>query len=140
MKLYAIDLDYYGVNMEPPMILGKAWSSKLRFKSRQYLEAEKNEKLHDEVHMVTFFNDSAEIAAMRFRYTLEFIHVFNMGFQNYSPGEWQVAQRLLMRTRSMLGVEDGPSAALLRFMKTPFNYEAPEGWGGVRELGMALSG
>eukprot|EP00929_Paragymnodinium_shiwhaense_P098031 TRINITY_DN5958_c0_g4_i1.p1 TRINITY_DN5958_c0_g4~~TRINITY_DN5958_c0_g4_i1.p1 ORF type:complete len:949 (-),score=200.25 TRINITY_DN5958_c0_g4_i1:445-3291(-) len=139
MKLYAIDLDYYSLTVEPPM--GKMnWNSRQRFKARQYLEAEKAEKWADDVQIVSFFKDNQDISAMRFRYTLEFLHVFNMGFQNYSLGEWQVAQRLLSRTRTMLGVQDGPSAALLRFMKSPYNFEAPENWTGIRELGMAMSG
>jgi class 3 adenylate cyclase len=141
MELHAIDLDYSSLTVEPPMAqFNMSWNSRQRFKARQFLEAEKAEKWHDDVNMVSFFNENPDIAAMRFRYTLEFIHVFNMGFQNYAQGEWQVAQRLLSRTRTMLGVQDGPSAALLRFMKSPHNYEAPEGWTGIRELGMALLG
>merc|ERR1719436_628771 len=99
------------------------WSSRQRFRVRQFLEAEKAMKWHEEVDIVSYFNESPDIVAMRFRYTLEFIHVFNMGYQNYSQGEWKVAQRLLCRTKSMLGVEDGPSNALLRFMETPFQFQ-----------------
>jgi len=100
------------------------------------LENEKEQKWADGVKMVNLFNENADIASMRFRYTLEFIHVFNMGYQNYSQGEWQVAQRLLQRTRDMLGVEDGPSVALLKFMERT-NYEAPDTWQGIRDLGHA---
>ncbi|CAL1149412.1 unnamed protein product, partial [Cladocopium goreaui] len=122
MDLYVIDLDYLGLTVEQP--LGpQRWTTRDRFKVRQFLENEKEQKWADGVKMVNLFNENADIASMRFRYTLEFIHVFNMGYQNYSQGEWQVAQRLLQRTRDMLGVEDGPSVALLKFMERT-NYEA----------------
>lgn len=135
MDLYVIDLDYLGLTVEQP--LGpQRWTTRDRFKVRQFLENEKEQKWADGVKMVNLFNENADIASMRFRYTLEFIHVFNMGYQNYSQGEWQVAQRLLQRTRDMLGVEDGPSVALLKFMERT-NYEAPDTWQGIRDLGHA---
>eukprot|EP00439_Symbiodinium_sp_Y106_P005596 s3618_g1.t1 len=133
MDLYVIDLDYMSLTVEPP--LGpQRWTTKDRFKVRQFLENEKDQKLADGVKMVNLFNENADIASMRFRYTLEFIHVFNMGYQNYSQGEWQVAQRMLARTRDMLG--DGPSIALLKFMERT-GFEAPDNWMGIRDLGHA---
>jgi len=137
MELYAIDLDCMSLTVEPPPSMRINWTSKQRFRVRQFLEAEKANKWHEENHMVNLFNENPEIAAMRFRYTLEFIHVFNMGYQNYSQGEWQVAQRLLSRTRTMLGVVDGPSMALLRFMEFPYGYHAPPNWQGIRDLSQA---
>jgi class 3 adenylate cyclase len=137
MELFCIDLDYLSLTIEPPPKMKINWTSKQRFRVRQFLEAEKAMKLHPDAQMVKIFDDNTDIAAMRFRYTVEFIHVFNMGYQNYSQGEWQVAQRLLTRTRTMLGVIDGPSNALLRFMDTPYHFEAPDFWRGIRELGHA---
>jgi len=137
MELYAVDLDYISLTVEPPPKMQINWTSKQRFRVRQFLEAEKAMKWHQDAHMVKLFDENPEIASMRFRYTLEFIHVFNMGYQNYSQGEWQVAQRLLTRTRTMLGVVDGPSMALLRFMEMPYQFEAPDHWRGIRELGHA---
>mmetsp|Transcript_29578 Transcript_29578/g.83111 ORF Transcript_29578/g.83111 Transcript_29578/m.83111 type:complete len:862 (+) Transcript_29578:2-2587(+) len=139
MELYVVDLDYMSLTVVPPPAMHINWTSRQRFRVRQFLEAEKNMKWHEDAKMVSLFNENPEIAAMRFRYTLEFIYVFNMGYQNYSQGEWQVAQRLLTRTRTMLGVVDGPSLALLRFMEHPYQFEAPESWHGVRELGHANS-
>jgi len=136
MELHAIDLDYLSLAVEQSPAKHLQWNSRQRFKARQLLEAEKAEKWADYVRMVNFFNENPDIAAMRFRYTLEFIHVFKMGYQNYAQGEWSVARRLLSRTRTMLGVIDGPSAALLRFMEVPHFFEAPEDWKGVRDLGM----
>jgi len=142
MELYAIDLDYMSLTVEPLPAMQINWTSRQRFRVRQFLETEKTSKWTTEV--VNSFNDNPEIACMRFRYTVEFLHVFNMGYQNYSQGEWQVAQRLLSRTRTMLGIVDGPSLALLRYMdahhrRTPESreYKAPKDWHGVRELGLA---
>lgn len=83
--------------------------------------------------MDTVFDSSEELSTMRRRYTMDFSQLFNMGYQNYSQGEWQSARRFLENTRYMLRSEDGPSAALLRFMKTS-NFQAPDSWRGVREL------
>jgi len=134
MKLYVIDLDYMSLTIEPPPPMQINWTSRQRFRVRQFLEAEKIKKWHDDVQLVNMFNENPDIATMRFRYTNEFVHVFNMGYQNYSQGEWEVAQRLLLRTRTMLGVEDGPSIALLRFMESPYQFEAPRNWQGIRLL------
>merc|ERR1719399_2362670 len=91
------------------------WNSRWRFKARQFLEAEKSRKLDLEVKTVTMFEQCKMIAEMRKRYSVEFLQLFNMGFQNYMEGEWQVANGLLEKTRRMLGTEDGPSSALLDF-------------------------
>eukprot|EP00933_Yihiella_yeosuensis_P061456 TRINITY_DN64264_c0_g1_i1.p1 TRINITY_DN64264_c0_g1~~TRINITY_DN64264_c0_g1_i1.p1 ORF type:complete len:619 (+),score=101.77 TRINITY_DN64264_c0_g1_i1:67-1857(+) len=133
MKLYVIDLDHLSLSVEPP--LGpQRWTNRDRFKVRQFLEGEKEQKLNDNVHMVNIFNQNSDIAQMRFRYTLEFIHIFNMGYQNYSQGEWQVAERMLGRTKDMLGVPDGPSAAILKYMKER-DFQAPASWKGIRDIG-----
>merc|ERR1712217_692481 len=84
-------------------------------------------------NMAEVFDSDPIISAMRRRYTTEFCQLFSMGYQNYSQGEWQVARRMLSCTRSLLGVEDGPSSALLRFLEAN-RYEAPKGWQGIREL------
>jgi len=130
MELYVIDLDFFSLTVEPPPAYIANWNNRQRFRVRQYLEAEKHMKWHHEVNIVSYFNESPDIAAMRFRYTLEFIHVFNMGYQNYVQGEWKVAKRMLSKTRSMLDSEDGPSCALLNYMEEHL-YNAPDSWQGV---------
>mmetsp|Transcript_28338 Transcript_28338/g.50177 ORF Transcript_28338/g.50177 Transcript_28338/m.50177 type:complete len:1006 (+) Transcript_28338:66-3083(+) len=135
MELYVIDLDYMSLMVEQPPVGHITWNPRQRFRVRQFLEAEKAMKWCDEVQIVSYFNENPDVATMRFRYTLEFTHVFNMGYQNYSEGEWQVAQRFLSLTRTMLGVEDGPSAALLRYMEIPYKFEKPPTWKGIRDLG-----
>lgn len=137
MNLYAIDLDHSSLMVDPPLTNQK-WTNRDRFKIRQYLDIEKEAKLGDHVHMVNFFSEIADIAIMRFRYTIEFVHIFNMGYQNYSQGEWQVARRMLRKTKDMLGIEDGPSAALLKFMEKPHNFQSPENWQGIRDLTQSL--
>jgi class 3 adenylate cyclase len=135
MELFVVDMDHFAVKVEQPLPDSVTWNSRQRFKARQCLEAEKAVMWGSSVKMVNYFNDHADIAAMRFRYTVEFMNVFNMGYQNYSQGEWMVAQRLLRRTQTMLRVEDGPSLALLRFMEF-YQFHAPAWWRGVRPLAL----
>jgi len=135
MELYVIDLDCMSLSVDEEKSK-LSWNPRQRFRCRQFLEQEKAMKWLEEVQVVDFFNQDPDVATMRFRYTLEFTHVFNMGYQNYSEGEWKVARRFLSLTRTMLGTEDGPSAALLRFMESPYRYEKPQGWSGIRDLGL----
>jgi len=133
--LYVLDLDIRGLAVEKQPDKRWHWSSRVRFRVRQYLEAEKSKMMEEDFNLVELFKTDEDIATMRFRYTLEFTQIFNMGYQNYSQGEWQVAQRLLQRSHDMLGVTDGPSQALLTFMgNAPTPYSAPEKWSGIREL------
>merc|ERR1712217_839537 len=101
---------------------------------------EKNSKWAADYVLAATFESDVAIKSMRRRYTVEFFQLFNMGFQNYSEGEWQVARRMLSCTRAILGVEDGPSNALLRFMEVPYGFEAPKGWKGVREVDTKQAG
>mmetsp|Transcript_28443 Transcript_28443/g.45667 ORF Transcript_28443/g.45667 Transcript_28443/m.45667 type:complete len:1007 (+) Transcript_28443:35-3055(+) len=133
MELYCIDLDYRSLSVqEAPKNLPQ-WNPRQRFKVRQFLESEKSSKWGERIDILELFNEDPDISTMRFRYTLEFTHVFMMGYQNYSEGEWQVAQRFLHLTRSMLGMEDGPSIALLGYMEE-FGFVAPVSWKGIRDL------
>lgn len=133
MELYVVDLDYIGLQVEQPP-KKRPWNSKQRFLARQQLEVEKRKIKGEDVNIMALFDEHPDIIEMRKRYTVEFTHIFNMGYQNYSLGEWQVAERLLSRTRTMLTVEDGPSAALLRFMEAPYQFEAPDDWEGIRKI------
>jgi hypothetical protein len=133
--LYCLDLDYLALKVDedtskrPPV-----WNSRLRFKARQFLEAEKARKVDLEVKSVQMFDHDKVIRQMRRRYSVEFLQLFNMGFQNYMEGEWQVARKMLRETRWMLRqVEDGPSMALLRFMEKS-DFIASSGWNGIHDL------
>jgi class 3 adenylate cyclase len=132
--LFALDLDYSVLTIDDDMSSRPAtWNSRWRFKARQFLEAEKQRKLDPEAKTLALFDQCKDIAHMRRRYSLEFIQLFNMGFQNYLEGEWPVAGRLLTDTRWMLRYEDGPSSALLRFMEG-YHFQAPRSWPGFHDL------
>jgi len=133
IQLFSLDLDYMSVEKEDLWKMQLNWNTRQRYKARQFLESEKSQKLSEEVQILDNFNTDPIISIMRKRYTVQFAQCFNMGYQNYSQGEWGVARRMLVGTLRMLGVEDGPSAALLRYMED-FSFEAPKTWTGVREL------
>jgi len=133
LNLYVVDLSCLFLAVEPPRPDFR-WSTRQRFRCRQLLEADKMQKVAEEVQMANLFDTSFEVNTMRAPYTLEFMHVFNMGYENFSQGEWQVARRILRNTCTLLGFEDGPSATLLRFMEKQFDFECPEGWQGVYTL------
>lgn len=134
MMLYTLDLDYECLEVESLRDPRMVFTSRTRFKARQWLEQEKNRKWKPEVKMYVEFDLDQDISQMRRRYTIEFLQLFHMGYQNYSHGEWQVARRLLDNARTMLrGVEDGPCLALMHFMDR-HGFKAPAWWQGVREL------
>eukprot|EP00927_Polykrikos_kofoidii_P081861 TRINITY_DN7975_c0_g3_i1.p1 TRINITY_DN7975_c0_g3~~TRINITY_DN7975_c0_g3_i1.p1 ORF type:complete len:971 (+),score=159.98 TRINITY_DN7975_c0_g3_i1:176-3088(+) len=134
MKLFSLDLDYTHVALDLPRESSVTWNSRQRFKVRQFLQAEKSRNLSPDLSMERVLETAEDLAVMRRQYKTEFMQLFNMGYQNYSQGEWVVARRLLSDTRNMLHVEDGPSVALLRFMEHPYRFRAPDSWHGVREL------
>jgi class 3 adenylate cyclase len=138
IKLYSLDLDFMNLSVDAPRMASITWNSRQRFKVRQFLEAEKTKNCGPDVRCIQMFKRAEDLALMRQPYTAEFMHLFNMGYQNYSEGEWQVARRLLMDTSSMLHGEDGPSAALLHFMST-YGFKAPQNWNGVREIDFSTS-
>mmetsp|Transcript_99084 Transcript_99084/g.186173 ORF Transcript_99084/g.186173 Transcript_99084/m.186173 type:complete len:258 (+) Transcript_99084:3-776(+) len=121
------------VDVEPVFMM-RNWNSRARFRARQVLDAEKVLKWSDEVDMLEFFAHNLEINALRMPYSKDFSYIFNMGYQNYHQGEWGAAERILANTRTMLGFEDGPSGALLQFMKDPYDFVAPYWWRGVHNL------
>eukprot|EP00425_Heterocapsa_triquetra_P007640 CAMPEP_0195159732 /NCGR_PEP_ID=MMETSP0448-20130528/186312_1 /TAXON_ID=66468 /ORGANISM="Heterocapsa triquestra, Strain CCMP 448" /LENGTH=1075 /DNA_ID=CAMNT_0040198531 /DNA_START=57 /DNA_END=3281 /DNA_ORIENTATION=+ len=134
LELYSIDLDWSAVEIEKPSRRRlPPWSSKARMRARQHLEAEKVKKKSADI--TKLFDEDPSIAEMRRGYTEEFQQLFRMGYQNYVEGEWQVARRFLEETHLRPGhAEDGPSWALIRFMMTPFQFEAPENWQGIHVL------
>jgi class 3 adenylate cyclase len=137
MELYCVDLDVASVEADSEEPLGFVWNTRNRYKARQFLESEKETKKSQDFSMASVFEGDETIRTMRRRYTIEFFQLFNMGYQNYSQGEWKVARRMLSYTRKVLGGvnrEDGPSQALLRFMEETSNFEAPKDWQGFHDL------
>merc|ERR1712113_340611 len=123
LELFSVDLDYMALKVDEPYGAPLTWTSHQRYRSRQLLEADKRRIWQDHVCIADLFYDCPDIEVMRRKYTEEFRHLFNMGYQNYSQGEWQVARQLLSRTLTMPGgAKDGPSVALLRFMEIPHQF------------------
>lgn len=139
MELFCVDLDYRSVTVDKEEPITIVWNTRNRFKVRQFMESEKAALNAEDADMAQIFDSDPTIRDMRRRYTVEFFQLFNMGYQNYSQGEWQVARRMLSCTRAILGTEDGPSSALLRHMEVPHQFQAPRKWRGVRELATAES-
>merc|ERR1712157_325453 len=97
LELFSVDLDYMALKVDEPWGAPLTWTSHQRYRSRQLLEADKRRIWQDHVCIADLF-EGPDIEVMRRKYTEEFRHLFNMGYQNYSQGEWQVARQLLSRT------------------------------------------
>jgi len=134
LELYALDLDLKRLDVDNQPELPITWNSHYRFKSRHFNEVEKEKLWNEENSIVKVLQRSREWQLMRKEFSTQFIQTFNMGYQNYSEGEWQVARIFLLKTHTMLSKKDGPSGALLRFMESPHRFEAPDGWRGVHPL------
>jgi len=134
LELYCLDLDFKRLEVENRPDLPITWNSRYRFKSRHAMEMRKTHLWNDEFSKAHILKKDPHFQEMRVPYTDPFLQKFNMGYQNYSEGEWQVAKSLLTKTHNMLRDKDGPSAALLRFMEKPYGFKAPDGWRGVHAL------
>jgi class 3 adenylate cyclase len=138
LDLYTLDLDTENVRIDLPWQRSFHWPNvRERFKARQFLEAEKQQKFALDYDIAGETAVQKDIIEMREIYTKEFLCLFNRGYQNYTQGEWTVAKRVFSQTHTMLGVKDGPSGALLNFMEanaSAFNFAPPEGWNGVRTI------
>jgi len=130
-----LSIDHHKENFvhRTPSKRPNVWNSRLRFKARQFMEAEKVSKLDFKHATVDMFDSCEDIVKMRRRFSMDFMYTFEMGFANYFEGEWQAARNYLLRAQQMLRVEDGPSVALLRFMDN-YNFQAPSWWTGVHDL------
>lgn len=111
----------------------EAAQKKDKYRLRHERERTKAERWSDDFQMCFMLTRDADIVTMRNKFTSEFFCRFNMAYLNYEAGEWRVAKDMLEVTRFLLATEDGPSAALLRYMKQ-YDWEAPAGWTGYRVL------
>eukprot|EP00929_Paragymnodinium_shiwhaense_P111661 TRINITY_DN79999_c0_g1_i1.p1 TRINITY_DN79999_c0_g1~~TRINITY_DN79999_c0_g1_i1.p1 ORF type:complete len:954 (+),score=225.53 TRINITY_DN79999_c0_g1_i1:36-2897(+) len=132
MNLFSLDLYYMSLTIEEP-VTGIKFTTRQRYRARQHLETEKIFRLTDSFSAVQQLETQPDIVMMLTPYTTAFHEVFGMGYQNYVQGEWSTARCLLSRTCTQLGFEDGPSAALLRFMQQ-YDFTAPQRWRGVHLL------
>jgi len=143
IELYSVDLDWRAVRAEKRDDLGRPFRARERMKARQWLEAEKQNKNHQDRNLL--FERDPDISEMRGSARQKeiyerFAETFRMGYQNYVEGEWQVARRFLEETCTMQEAVDGPSWALIRFMERPHFFEAPPDWRGVHDLSAVLQG
>jgi class 3 adenylate cyclase len=136
MHLHCLDLDFNSLQVDKTLPLSESmkWTTRARFRARQFLDGEKTQKMCKDVNLVAIQSADRHFRTMRKVYNVQFTQLFNSGFQNYLQGEWQTAKRMLLQTQTMLGVEDGPSTALLEFMEVPHKSQAPKHWKGVRQL------
>lgn len=113
-----------------------------RYQERQNREKMKLQKLEKSFQVHQVFDTDNSVRRMRERFFLAFFQEFEKGYLNYEAGEWDVAEQVLRKTKTMLRCaggeygrvcEDGPSRTLLEFMAT-HKFKAPPGWPGYREL------
>jgi class 3 adenylate cyclase len=128
-KLYTIDLD--DLALEVDRSLTAQITKAQQHRHRWEVQRRKNERWSDDYQMHWFFEEDSDIRTMRHKFTEEFFCRFNMAYLNYEAGNWSVAKDMLEVTRFLLATEDGPSAALLRYIKQ-FNNTAPKKWPGYR--------
>merc|ERR1712070_68607 len=112
-----MDLHYTALTPDPcPSVRDKVvWNARQRFKVRQVLESQKQQKWQTDIS--DLFESNDDIRIMRTRYTERFFQIYSMAYFNYIAGEWKVAKGLFEETQTMLGEVDGPSTLLLSFMK-----------------------
>jgi len=134
IKLYTLDLDDVALMVEPPADAPTTKVAKLR--QRWERQRRRNERWNDNFDMHSLFESDGNIVAMRARYTEEFFCRFKMAYLNYEAGNWPIAKVMLEETRSLLGLEDGASSALLRFLQL-YDNVAPKSWKGFRPFGVS---
>mmetsp|Transcript_99190 Transcript_99190/g.175907 ORF Transcript_99190/g.175907 Transcript_99190/m.175907 type:complete len:968 (+) Transcript_99190:131-3034(+) len=114
-KLYTMDVDELALEVEPQH---EPSSKGAKFKARWERQRQKAERWSEEFSMHKMFVTDRHIKTMRYKFTEEFMHRFKWAYLNYESGNWVPAKKALEACRFMLSTEDGPSAALLRFIKS----------------------
>lgn len=136
LHLYTFDLDDLALEVEktkpaPATEKSKKHEERVKYRLRQERVAKKNERWRDSYNLYDLFEIDEDLIIMRRKFTSEFFCRFNMAFLNYEAGEWSVAREMLTSTRFLLTTEDGPSTALLKYMKE-YDFKQPESWKGFR--------
>jgi len=129
-ELYTIDLDDLALEVDK---FHPNPSKQAAYRASRDRQKKKQERWSDDFDMSRLFEQDADIQIMRKKFTVEFYCRFNMAYLNYEAGEWQVAKDMLEVTRFLLATEDGPSAALLRYMRH-YDWQAPPSWKNHRIL------
>jgi len=135
LRIYCLDLDHLKLKVDPPRSSCDKvkWDSVQRYKARKVHKSRKLSLWGEQFPIGRLLADHEDIVKMREGYTLEFLQVFNMGYQNYSEGEWSAAKQYLSKTLIYLGEDDGPSTALLEFIESN-GCNAPADWCGVHDI------
>jgi class 3 adenylate cyclase len=134
-ELFTMDLDDLALEVDRQLDkepVGRA----AKYKAKNERLRKKNERWSEDFNLYEFFANDRDIKIMRHKFTTEFFCRFNMAYLNYEAGNWSVAKSMFEATRFLLATEDGPSAALLRYMKQHSTSDgcAPKGWLGYRVL------
>ena len=79
----------------------------------------------------TLINRSKGLQKLRMLITPEFLDAFGRGVKGYLSGDWQEAQKQLMKALELRN--DGPSHTLLGVMEE-YDFRAPKEWPGYRAL------
>lgn len=134
IRLYTIDLDDMALEVEDPrgnqsVYNGVFAAQRDQFKQRIQRQRKRIERWSDDFDMGSYVKDEPDIQTMRGQYLEEFFSKFSNAFTNYVNGDWAKAALELEQTRFFNMVEDGPSAALLDFIRM-YNDKAPPEWKG----------
>jgi len=133
LRLYTIDLDDLALEITAKIDGLSAKEDRRRsLKVRYDKQKAKQDMWDDDFKIDNYLLRDSDIVTMRHKFTSEFECRFRMAYLNYEAGEWRIAKDLLESTKFLLGREDGPSASLLKFMRS--FKDKPVGWRGYREL------
>jgi hypothetical protein len=131
VEVFVMDLDIDTVTMVPYVATGSG--AKERFKIRQIRNVAKDSFWKESFSAVSLFSTDHTLKLMRAKYTKKFFQAFQKGYLNYRAGEWEVALEALKESSNMLGTADGPSTALIDFIKSQ-PKGCPAGWKGIRSI------
>ncbi|EGR34816.1 hypothetical protein IMG5_001570 [Ichthyophthirius multifiliis] len=143
MDLYTVDVSLDNVEKRVGHIdkFDVVYSNPMQKKKVRVLERIQRNKLKEEIQKgIAFpadkFQNDHQLIAMREFFNDEFYSEWNIGFQAYLKGKWDLAKNSFSKTLNMLeqyGVKDGPSNTLLDVIKEN-NGRAPDDWKGFRIL------
>eukprot|EP00928_Gymnodinium_smaydae_P047200 TRINITY_DN31488_c0_g1_i1.p1 TRINITY_DN31488_c0_g1~~TRINITY_DN31488_c0_g1_i1.p1 ORF type:complete len:852 (+),score=86.72 TRINITY_DN31488_c0_g1_i1:358-2913(+) len=132
MALYSMDLDYSNFfRVQSRSSDTCVWDTYSRMRAKRFMSVLKARALETDV--TSGLLEDINFRCMREIYTEEFMMLFSRGYQNFIEGEWQVAMTTFLRTKDMLGFDDGPSMTLLEHMEA-YSFRAPHSWQGFREI------
>lgn len=134
-KLFSMDLDDLALEVDRSAVKEPSGRA-AKYKAKYDRQRKKNERWSDDFDMHQYYLNDRDILIMRHKFSQEFSCRFNMAYLNYEAGNWSIAKSMLEATRFLLATEDGPSAALLKYMKHHCQSDgsAPPGWLSYRTL------